>query len=128
MNETIIKDYTVNKKCSGCGECCSNLLPISIREIKIIKSYIKKYKIKEQRHNFMVGSDMTCPFRDDLKKKCLIYEVRPAICRQFMCNYTMEDILKAKKHFHENCRVVFMRSEFYGKSKDEEAFLGLFGG
>lgn len=123
----MIKDYTVNGKCSGCGECCSNLLPVSNMEIKTIKAYIKKHKVKEQRHNAMMGIDMTCPFRDDVRKKCLIYEVRPAICRHFICNYTMKDILKAKKHFHENREVILMRSEFYGSSKDDKAYLGLFG-
>ena len=116
--EYTVTDYTNNGKCSNCGECCSNCLPISNGEIKRIRAYIKEHKIREQRHNALVGVDMTCPFRDDVNKKCLIYEIRPSICRQFMCNHTKEDIMKAKFDFHHSYRVVFMRSEFFGNKED----------
>ena len=122
MQTVNVTDYTVDGKCSGCGACCSNLLPMSDDEVKRIKAYIKKYGIKEQRHNVMMGVDMTCPFRDDANKKCLVYEVRPAICKQFMCNHTAEDIAKAKINFHKINRIVFMRSEFYGNAEDTKFF------
>ena len=93
--EMTITDFTIDGKCSGCGECCSNMLPMSADEVRQIKTYIKKHNIKEQRHNFLQGIDMTCPFRDELNRKCLVYEVRPAICREFVCNHTIEDIMKA---------------------------------
>lgn len=115
-----ITDYTLNGKCSNCGECCSNMLPMSIKEVKRIKSYIKQHGIKEQRHNVLVGVDMTCPFRDEADRKCLVYEVRPAICRQFMCNHTHEDIMKAKFNLNEVNQVVFMRHEFFGSNEDVE--------
>lgn len=111
-------DFTVNGKCSNCGQCCSNMLPMSKREVKRIKAYIKQHDIKEQRHNVLVGIDMTCPFRDEANRKCLVYEVRPAICRQFMCNHTHEDIMKAKFNFHEINQIVFMRHEFFGNKED----------
>ena len=57
-----VTDFTVEGKCSNCGKCCSNTLPLSAGEVKTIKNYIKKHNIKEQRHNYMVGTDMTCPF------------------------------------------------------------------
>ncbi len=113
-----IKDFTENEKCSNCGQCCSNLLPLSSGEIIRIKSYIKKHNIKEQRHNYMNGVDMTCPFRDEANEKCLIYSIRPAICRQFMCNHTIEDIKAWKLDFHKKFEPVFMRNEFYGNSED----------
>ena len=69
-----------------------------------------------------VGVDMTCPFRDEANKKCLIYEIRPAICREFMCNHTHEDIMKAKFDFHRTNRVVLMRSEFFGNKEDADFF------
>lgn len=116
----IATDYTVNGKCSNCGQCCSNCLPLSDAEVKRIKVYIKKHKIKEQRHNVMVGVDMTCPFRDERNKKCLIYEIRPAICREFMCNHSHDDIMKAKLDIHKTNRVVFMRTEFFGNKEDSE--------
>lgn len=61
-------------------------------------------------------------------KKCLIYPVRPQICRRFMCNATIEDIEKAKKHFHETNRVVFMRMEFFGNMEDYSHFILLMNG
>ena len=120
MNDIMVKDYTCNGKCSNCGECCSNLLPLSRKEVKRIKAYIKKHHIKEQRHNGMVGVDMTCPFRDTANKKCLIYEIRPDICRAFMCNHAHEDIMKAKINLHTIKQPVFMRHEFFGSKEDIE--------
>lgn len=124
-DEIMVKDFTANGKCSNCGQCCSNCLPMSNAEVVRIKAYIKKHKIKEQRHNAMVGIDMTCPFRDEANKKCLIYEIRPAICREFMCNHTHEDIMKAKLDFHKTNRVVFMRHEFFGSNEDVDWFANM---
>ena len=122
MFECQLTNFTENVKCSNCGSCCSNMLPMSDAEITRIKQYIKKHKIKEQRHNVLNGYDMTCPFRDEANKKCLIYEIRPEICRQFMCNHTKADIMAWKLDFHKRFRPVFMRKEFFG-SKEDEAFL-----
>lgn len=115
---TLVKDFTDNGKCSNCGKCCSNLLPLSNDEVTRIKNYIKKHNIKEQRHNAMNGVDMTCPFRDEANRKCLIYEIRPEICRQFQCNHNAEDIKKWKLDFHKKFNVVFMRNEFFGNKED----------
>lgn len=120
--EHTVTDFTKDGKCSNCGQCCSNLLPLSAQEVNRIKAYIRKHGIKEQRHNVMMGYDMTCPFRDEANRKCLIYEIRPAICRQFMCNYKQEDLMRAKQAFHNINRVVFMRSEFFGNMEDEKFF------
>jgi Fe-S-cluster containining protein len=128
MFECSARDYTKDGKCSSCGQCCSNLLPLSDKEIKVIKQYIKKHDIKEQRHNAMVGVDMTCPFRDEANRKCLIYEIRPQICREFMCNHRHEDIMKAKFDFHQRYNPVFMRNEFYGNTEDIDWFMQVLGG
>lgn len=120
-----IYDFTRQGNCSNCGSCCSTMLPLSNEEVKRIKAYVKKHKIKEQRHNFIVGVDMTCPFRDEANKKCLIYPIRPAICRQFMCNHTQEDIMKAKINFHKINRVVFMRAEFFGNLEEVNLFVNV---
>ena len=65
---------------------------------------------------------MTCPFRDEANKKCLIYDVRPQICKQFVCNHTIEDIKKSRLDFHKTNRVVFMRNEFFGNPEDVNWF------
>lgn len=123
IDEIMVRVFTANGKCSNCGKCCSNCLPLSEAEIKRIKAYIKKHGIKEQRHNFASGVDMTCPFRDERNKKCLIYEIRPAICREFMCNHTHEDIVKAKRDIHKTNRAVFMRAEFFNNKEDIDFFV-----
>lgn len=118
----MITDFTVNGNCSNCGECCSNCLPMSESDVKRIKAYIQKHGIKEQRHNFAVGVDMTCPFRDEANRKCLIYDIRPEICRSFLCNRPQEELLKEKTAIHKRQRTVFMRSEFFGNTEDFDFF------
>lgn len=128
MDNAMVIDFTCNGKCSGCGSCCSNALPLSENEVSRIKKYIKEHNIKEQRHNMISGVDMTCPFRDDTNKKCLIYEIRPAICRQFMCNHSTEDIMAWKADFHKKFNVVFMRNEFFNNSEDINFFVDMVNG
>lgn len=114
--EDNVYNFTKDGKCSGCGNCCSNLLPMSQKEIDIIHKYIKKHHIKECRHLFPTARpsiDLTCPFRDNDNKTCAIYEVRPEICRQFIC-----DSEKRAKHnrklLGQTRKVIDVRGEFYG--------------
>jgi Fe-S-cluster containining protein len=87
-----VYDFTKDGKCIGCGNCCSNLLPLTNKEIREIKKYIEKHNIKKQDHRLFVLAknqiDMMCPFLDDSKPKhkCTIYEVRPFICQDFICS------------------------------------------
>lgn len=78
-----IKDFSINGKCSKCGECCSNFLPISQKEIDEIQKYVIEHKIRPQMQMLIIRNTLTCPYHDG--KKCLIYEVRPLICREFYC-------------------------------------------
>ena len=112
-----IYNFTVNGKCSQCGACCSDLLPMSEKEIREIRRFIKKNGITECKHLLPTANqcmDMTCPFLDTDKKseKCRIYPVRPAICRQFIC-----DSEKRAKHNREllkqTRRIVDVRREFF---------------
>ena len=73
-------NLTQNGKCTGCGNCCSNLLPMTDEEIEVIRKYIKRFHIKEQKRNMPLAEpmlDLMCPFLDNSKKceKCTIYEV-----------------------------------------------------
>lgn len=115
-----VYDFTVNGECSCCGNCCSDLLPVSTHDIKRIKKYVEKHKIVEQKHVYPLAGpsfDMTCPFRSDVEKKCLIYEVRPEICRSFKCNKTKEEIRADKRMFNLKYYTVSMREVFYGYRK-----------
>lgn len=114
-------DFTIDGECIGCGECCSDILPMTDEEVKTIKRYIKKHNIKEQRYHAMAVQDMTCPFmsKDKGKDKCLIYEVRPTICRVYTCHKfkdriaTAEDMKGFNAMSEQGTRVVFARKEFY---------------
>lgn len=115
--EDNIYNFTKDGKCSGCGNCCSNLLPMSQKEVDVIHRYIKKHDIKECKHLLPVATpvfDMTCPFRDNDKGICAIYEVRPEICRQFIC-----DSEKRAKHnrklLGQTREIIAVREEFFGK-------------
>lgn len=63
--------------CTNCGKCCGPVL-MGEREYKTIKDYCIKNNIKP-----FFRLDNTCYFRDEENKKCLIYKVRPVICKLF---------------------------------------------
>lgn len=83
-----IIDNTICGKCSKCGECCSNFLPICQEELNIIQKYVIDNNIKPQTQIMVMQNRLACPYYDG--KKCLIYEVRPLICREFYCNRKMD--------------------------------------
>lgn len=113
-----VTDFTRNGECSSCGQCCSNFLPVSSKEVKEIKRYVKKHRITEQKHNFPVTNeiaDFTCPFRSEKERKCLIYEVRPLICRDFRCDKMKKEIQLNKDLMHKRYFVYNMRDTFFGE-------------
>ena len=89
-----IIDCSVNGKCSCCGECCSNFLPVSQSEVDRIQEYVIKNKIRPAKEMLLMRNTLICPYFNG--KKCLIYEVRPLICSEFYC-YKKPDIEMAKK-------------------------------
>lgn len=113
-------DLTDNGKCIGCGECCSNILPMSDEDVRRIRKYIKQHNIKPITHIALLADiqlDMECPFCDlTQEKKCTIYEVRPEICRLFICSKKrgdVADLLSNPKM--QNCTVRFVRQTFFGE-------------
>lgn len=111
------QDFTCGGECSNCGSCCSNRLPVSAKEVKTIKRYIQKHGIKEQTHRYPTATpllDCVCPFRSETEKKCLIYEVRPEICRAFRCDSPMEKIKTDRTMYFRKYGLVHMREEFFG--------------
>ena len=110
-------DFTENGKCCQCGACCSDLLPMTDKEIKTIKEYIAKHNIKECRHLSVLAEptfDLTCPFlnTDKDKEKCMIYPVRPKICSSFTCCPSKRS--KQSKAYVDRCKLVSVRETFYG--------------
>lgn len=115
-----VYDFTKDGECSNCGECCSNYLPVSQKEIEAIRRFIQNKKIREQRLMLPLSGrllDLTCPFRDNSEKKCAIYPVRPAICRNFRCDKPRKQIMADKWMYHEKHSIVDMRKEFFGDSR-----------
>ena len=106
-------NMTNNGKCTGCGKCCSNYLPMTVSEISTIKNYIKKHQVKEQHHISLKVLDMSCPFLDKSKScnKCTIYPVRPRVCRDFICDPAQRK--PVNQMYASKCKVVDVRSEFY---------------
>ena len=116
-------DLTENGKCTQCGGCCSNLLPMTDKEIEVIHKYIKRYRIKEYKHMIPLAQpviDMTCPFLNDDKptEKCMIYEVRPQICRNFICRPSIRP--KLDLGYALKARTVNVREEFFGDNRGKD--------
>ena len=113
-------DMTNDGVCSNCGECCSDILPISLREVRKIKKYIKAHGIKEVKHCYPTAQpiiDLKCPFRNDTERKCNIYEVRPRICQDFKCDNPRKGIKPDMSTYDKDILLVSMRGTFYGETK-----------
>ena len=98
-----IKDCTKNGKCSNCGECCTACLPISKEEYLLIKDYISTHHITQENPVDMAQNNIyfDCPFHDRVNKRCKIYEVRPEVCRNFLCSHSEKRIEKDRT-FYDN--------------------------
>ena len=112
-----MNNFTKNGKCSKCGSCCSNFLPLTQSEIKELQELVKldttevQLKYSEDGRFYMM-----CPFlimsTDSKETRCSIYDKRPSICRYFRCDranerlsaeesrkYTIVDIMKDIIHY-----------------------------
>lgn len=127
MKDLGITDYTCNGQCSCCGQCCGDILHLSRKEIKRIRQYVKDHKIQPTAKNIFVAYDNTCPFRDNVNKKCKIYEVRPDICREFICNLKKEDIYNNRERNNNSRLARSMRQLFFNDSENAEIMSKLLG-
>lgn len=105
-------NYTENGRCSGCGNCCSALLPVTRKEIKLIKRYVKAHRIRIEKYGN--ESDLSCPFRSRKEKRCTVYAVRPQICRVFKCDRLEKDPDAGKGEFSSDAGylLINMRAVF----------------
>lgn len=98
-SDKTVTDLTVDGKCSNCGGCCSNRLPLTDSEVRNLISTVKRKGLRPIFHgaNLLLATptiDMVCPFRHP-EIGCVIYDQRPWICRQFQCN--QDDSLVTEK-------------------------------
>lgn len=116
-----VVDCTINGQCSQCGGCCSNTLPLTPQEIIAIKQYVKANNIQPSHAPGLLlrrecTYDNTCPFLDHTKskEKCKIYEVRPHICRTFICSdKDLSRYVNDPKYLEEIRTPVAMREIFF---------------
>ncbi len=89
-----ITDNSVCGNCSCCGECCTNFLPVTEKEIDEIQRYVIENNIRPQKQMLIMQNRLSCPYYNG--KKCLVYEARPLICKKFYC-YKKVDMESARK-------------------------------
>lgn len=70
-----------HKNCIGCGECCGPVLATT-REIDVIRLHIAKNPtIRAVADTNQNDDSALCCFLDSETRRCLIYPVRPMVCR-----------------------------------------------
>lgn len=112
-----ITDNSICGNCSKCGECCTNFLPVTQKEIYEIQKYVIKNNIRPQKQMLIMQNRLSCPYYDG--KKCLIYKARPLICKEFYC-YKKISIESAKKMLAEKRITVNM----WGIAEEIDKILG----
>lgn len=112
-----ITDNSICGNCSKCGECCTNFLPVTQKEIDEIQKYVIKNNIRPQKQMLIMQNRLSCPYYDG--KKCLIYKARPLICKEFYC-YKKISIESAKKMLTEKRVTVNM----WGIAEEIDKMLG----
>lgn len=98
-----VYNFTKNGNCISCGNCCTALLPMTKAELKTIERFVKRKHLQLEKHP-RVNFDLTCPFRDNEKRICMIYEIRPQICRDFKCDKPQKKIDETKENYEYDNR------------------------
>lgn len=83
-------------KCNGCTDCCTVALTLTRKEFyklkdKITKEIINKYE-KEMKQGIY---NLKCPFVTN--NGCSIYDERPRICKEYLCDNDMETLARMAK-------------------------------
>lgn len=132
---TMIPNLTDHGQCTGCGKCCMNFLPLTTNDMSRIQKYIKKHGVQPiNRINPTIPArqiDAMCPFLDESRldgKKCTIYNVRPFICRHYICSINTDENaaqIWARNMIQDKditgyiiAHIVNMRSVFFPDSPD----------
>ena len=89
----------------GCGECCSRMLPVTDGELKVLKDAVRERGVALRPERAEV--DLTCPLLDD-GGMCMLYDVRPLICRLYDCSEAARGIVRAHP-LMGRCEIVDLR-------------------
>ncbi len=76
----MLLNIPAHKSCKNCGACCG-IIPASPAEIKAIKEFLGRHPGEKAHAVKNSMKHYKCPFRDDEQEKCVIYPVRPVLCR-----------------------------------------------
>lgn len=87
--------------CTRCGNCCAATIPLTRKEEKRIREYIKQNNIEPEFFQTKTDMNLQCCFYDRKNKLCKIYEVRPSICRSFKCNRKINELEFEKEEVHK---------------------------
>lgn len=102
-----------NPNCNNCSECCSLMTMITPKEFECYIKYFSKdkrgreifkqavtrwVKVGEKHNSF----NMTCPFISKTNR-CLIYSIRPIVCKEFHCSSSLnkldKNIIENSEHY-----------------------------
>lgn len=108
-----VTDFTVDGACAKCGACCSTFLPLTAKEIKRLRSWVKKHSYKPT--SVLDALDITCPFLDKDTARCACYEIRPEVCRVFLCKTMHEGVRPQLSRPQKRYEVVNLRQVIFGE-------------
>lgn len=133
LNATLqVVDCSKEGRCSDCGQCCNNLLPVNFQEVARIEKYVKKHNIQPCTHFAPLKGyrgSMICPFRDNTAKRCTIYPVRPGVCKSFFCGKSRDEIVADRAEAYRRCSLeIDMRATFFGGEPVSAEYLRSLGG
>lgn len=93
------ENLTENGQCSRCGGCCASVLPLGDNDVERLRSFAAQTGFDPC---LPAGHDVVyahCPFLVDNKitgrKDCAAYDVRPDVCRVFICSNSNIENAKA---------------------------------
>lgn len=118
--DTTYANHCVDDKCSNCGNCCVDLLPLTKNELERLRRYAREHNLKEHRQAPFWdpnATDLTCPFRNQHTQKCEVYPVRPLICRSFTCAKPLDVAKHDWDEIHKTRQVVSLRYEVFGNTE-----------
>ncbi len=84
-----------NFTCHNCGRCCKQV-PIIESDSVIIQKYLSEHP-DIQAYAKAKGYTPECIFRNNPLKKCMIYPVRPHVCKHSRCDRPYD----TKSTFHK---------------------------
>ena len=101
----------------GCGKCCGIIFP-SLAEIRNIKDWCEGHRVEYRDFSDIIGLD--CPYLTT-QKECLIYPVRPFLCRLFGVSENLPCPLRSNYFAtalnHPQTRALYKAIYLHGKEK-----------